>query len=39
LINQIWLFDATSGFNIQLKIKSLVQNAGSEVLAKAAQTV
>jgi len=32
----IWLLDATCGFYIQLKIKSLIQNAGSGVLAKAA---
>ncbi len=33
------LLDATCRFYIQLKFKSLIQNAGSGVLAKAAQTV
>jgi len=33
-----WFLDATCGFYIQLKIKSFIQNAGSGVLAEAAQT-
>ena len=37
--SQNGFLDATCGFYMQLKIKSFIQNAGSGVLAKAAQTV